>query len=167
MMTSWNGNISALLALCAGNSPVTGEFPSQRPVTWGFDVFFDLHLNKSLDKQSWSWWLETPSRSLWRHCNVWCQSVSLQSCCQQPRIRVPLLFMFLKQHNYKLSFAKKNNVSIQTVSSVMYLENVCISTYMTRFSFCCVDIDNIIHQKCASANWLSTHSHMRKKYPWL
>ena len=31
--------ISALLALCAGNSPVTGEFPSQRPVTRGFDVF--------------------------------------------------------------------------------------------------------------------------------
>ena len=30
----------ALLALCAGNSPVIGEFPSQRPVTRGFDVFF-------------------------------------------------------------------------------------------------------------------------------
>ena len=31
---------SALLALCAGNSPVTGEFYSQRPVTGSFDVFF-------------------------------------------------------------------------------------------------------------------------------
>ena len=38
--------LSALLTLCAGNSPVTGEFPSQRPVTWGFGVFFDLCLNK-------------------------------------------------------------------------------------------------------------------------
>ena len=28
---------SALLALCAGNSPVTGEFPPQRPVTWSLD----------------------------------------------------------------------------------------------------------------------------------
>ena len=37
---------SALLAICVGNSPVTGEFPSQRPVTRSFDVFFDLHLNK-------------------------------------------------------------------------------------------------------------------------
>ena len=36
---------SALLALCAGKSPVTGEFPSQRPVTQSFDVFFDLCLN--------------------------------------------------------------------------------------------------------------------------
>ena len=31
---------SALLAICAGNSPVTGEFPAQRPVTQSFDVFF-------------------------------------------------------------------------------------------------------------------------------
>ena len=39
---------SALLAICAGNSPVTGEFPAQRPVTRSFDVFFDLRLNKRL-----------------------------------------------------------------------------------------------------------------------
>ena len=37
---------SVLLALCVGNSPVTGEFPSQRLLTGNFDVFFDLHLNK-------------------------------------------------------------------------------------------------------------------------
>ena len=37
---------SALLTICAGNSPVTGEFPAQRPVTRSFDVFFDLHLIK-------------------------------------------------------------------------------------------------------------------------
>ena len=56
---------SALLALCAGNSPVTGEFPAQRPVTRSFNVFFDLRLNKRLSKQSWGWWFETPSRPLW------------------------------------------------------------------------------------------------------
>ena len=61
--------LSALLAICAGNSPVTGEFPAQRPVTRSFDVFFDLRLNKRLSKQSWSWCFETPSRSLWRHRN--------------------------------------------------------------------------------------------------
>ena len=43
---------SALLALCAGNSPVTGEFPVQRPVTRSFDE----RLNKRLSKQSWGWW---------------------------------------------------------------------------------------------------------------
>ena len=57
---------SALLTICAENSPVTGEFPPQKPVTLSFNVFFDLHLNK----QSWGSWLDTPSRSLWRHCNV-------------------------------------------------------------------------------------------------
>ena len=36
---------SALLVFCAGNSPVTSEFPAQRPVTRSFEVFFDLHLN--------------------------------------------------------------------------------------------------------------------------
>ena len=70
MMTSSNGNISTLLAICAGISPVTGEFPAQRPVTLSFDVFFDLRLNKWLSKHSWGWWFETPSRPLWRHCNV-------------------------------------------------------------------------------------------------
>ena len=61
---------SALLALCAGNAPVTGEFPSQRPVTRGFDIFLDLRLNKRLSKQSRRRWFEKPSRSLWRYCNV-------------------------------------------------------------------------------------------------
>ena len=61
---------SALLAICAGNSPVSGEFPAQRPVTRSFDVFFDLRLNKRLSKQWWGWWFETPSRPLWRHWNV-------------------------------------------------------------------------------------------------
>ena len=60
----------ALLAVCAGNSPVPGEFPAQRPVTRSFHVFFDLGPNKRLSKQSWDWWFETLPRSLWRHRNV-------------------------------------------------------------------------------------------------
>ena len=64
---------SALLALCAGNSPVTSEFPAQRPVTWSFDVFFDLRLNQQLSKQWSLWWFEMPPRSLWRHCNAFNQ----------------------------------------------------------------------------------------------
>ena len=60
---------SALLAICAGNSPVPGEFLTQRPVTRSFDVFFDLHPNKWLSKQWWGWWFETLSCPLWRHRN--------------------------------------------------------------------------------------------------
>ena len=42
----------ALLAICVGNSPVPGEFPSQRPVARSSDVFFDLRLDKRLSKQT-------------------------------------------------------------------------------------------------------------------
>ena len=71
MMTSSSGNIySALLTICAGNSPVIGEFPAQRPMTRSFDGFFDLRLNIRLRKQSLGLWFETPSRPLWRHRNV-------------------------------------------------------------------------------------------------
>ena len=41
---------SALLDFCVENSPVTGEFPSQRPVSQSFDAFFDLCLSKPLSK---------------------------------------------------------------------------------------------------------------------
>ena len=48
----WRHQSSALLAICAGNSPVVGEFPAQRPVTRSFDVFFDLRLHKRLSKNN-------------------------------------------------------------------------------------------------------------------
>ena len=60
---------SVLLAFSAGNSPVPGEFPSQRQVTHSFDISFDLRLNTRLYKQSWGWWFETPSSPLWRYRN--------------------------------------------------------------------------------------------------
>ena len=77
MMTSSNGNIFRIFRLCVGNSPVTGEFPSQRPVMWNFDVFFHLRLNKQLSKQSWGWWFEMLSCPLWRLCNA---NLKLQKC---------------------------------------------------------------------------------------
>ena len=72
MCTSWwrhqMETFSALLALWQGNPPVTGGFPSQRPVMRNFHVFFDLRLKKRLNKQSRHRWFETPSHPLWRHC---------------------------------------------------------------------------------------------------
>ena len=50
MMTSSNGNIFRVTGLLCG-WPVTGEFPSQWPVTRSFDVFFDLRLNQQSSKQ--------------------------------------------------------------------------------------------------------------------
>ena len=65
---------SALLIFCKGNPTVSGGFSSQRPVTWGFDVFFDLHRNKRLSKQSRRRWFETTIPSLWRHCDDHCNT---------------------------------------------------------------------------------------------
>ena len=70
MMTSSNGNIFRVTGPLCRNSSVTGEFPPQRPVTRSFDIFFNLCMKKLWSKQSWDWWFETPSRSLWRHCDV-------------------------------------------------------------------------------------------------
>ena len=74
-MTWWRHQMktfSALLAICAGNSPAPGEFLIQRPVTRSFDVYFDLCPNKRLSKQLWGWWFETQSRPLWHHRNeIW------------------------------------------------------------------------------------------------
>ena len=46
------------------NSPHKGQ--------WRGALVFSLicALNKRLSKQSWGWWFETPSRSLWRDCNA-------------------------------------------------------------------------------------------------
>ena len=52
-------------------SPVNSPHKSQ----WRGALMFSLiicALNKRLSKQSWVWWFETPSRSLWRHCNLIC-----------------------------------------------------------------------------------------------
>ena len=69
-MTSSNGNIFRVISPLCGEFTGPGEFPTQRPVTRSFDVFFELRLSKRLSKQPWGWWFETPSWSLWRHCNA-------------------------------------------------------------------------------------------------
>ena len=71
-MTWWRHHMetySALRALCEEKSSITDEFPSKRPVTWHFDVFCYLRLNKRLSKPSRCRWSGTPSCSLWRPLN--------------------------------------------------------------------------------------------------
>ena len=80
--------LSALLAICEGNSPVTGEFR----MTQSFDVFLDLRLNKRLSKPSRCRWFQTPLRSLWRHCNDGCLSSNTSirlSRCHWSNLNVP------------------------------------------------------------------------------
>ena len=56
-MTSSSGNIFRV------TGPLTNASDAE------FWIFFDLRLNKRLSKQPIGRWFETPSRSLWRHCN--------------------------------------------------------------------------------------------------
>ena len=70
MMTWSKGNKFRVTGPLWGNPTVIGGFSSQRPVTQRFDIFFDLHLNKRLGKQSGRQWFQTPSRLLWNQCNL-------------------------------------------------------------------------------------------------
>ena len=66
-----------------GESTGNRWIPLTKPVTRSFDIFCDLRLNKRLSKQSGLRCFETPSRSLWRHCNgkfVNSMSVKSNSC---------------------------------------------------------------------------------------
>ena len=78
MMTSSNGIIFRVTGPLCGEFTGPGEFPTQRPVTRSFDVFFDLRLNKRLSKQPWGLWFETPPWSLWRQCNAFFMSTGWQ-----------------------------------------------------------------------------------------
>ena len=77
---SW---FSAILAFCERNSPVTAGFPSQRPVTLGFDFFYNVCLNKRLSKQ-------------WRHPTAypWGQGIGrlcwVEKCTKQTCIILPV-----------------------------------------------------------------------------
>ena len=82
-VTWWHNQMetfATLQVLCAGSSPVTGGFPAQRPVTWSFDVFFDLRLNKLLSKQLWGWWFETLLCPSWSRSNESWVSAVLEAC---------------------------------------------------------------------------------------
>ena len=91
---------SALLVLYEGNSSVTDEVPSQRPMTRSIDVFFDLLPNKCLSKQSRRRLFETLSRSSRRHCNE-------------------LLFYAMKTN-----WTKRGNISLQLyILTLQFLQN--------------------------------------------
>ena len=144
MMTSSNGNIFRITGPLCGEFTGPGEFPTQRPVTRSFDVFFDLHLNKRLSKHSWGWWFETLSWSLWRHHNC-CQSISIISLIiwnSSIYSDVNRLCRLLG-HNYM--YWKLSNQ--QPWMSAMMTKQVMV------FYFLCVSKDNRGHFVYVSSQW--------------
>ena len=70
MMTSSNGNIFRVTGHLCGEISGHRWIPHTKASDGSLVVFFDLRLNKRLNKQSWGWCFETLSRPLWRHSNV-------------------------------------------------------------------------------------------------
>ena len=95
---------SALLALCAGNSPVTSEFPTQRPVTRSFDVFFDLRVKKRFSKQSWGWFFKIFLRWEILYCHK--QHPKAYTEFTQPYDKILIKY----NHWYRLSCKKRMNI---------------------------------------------------------
>ena len=74
MQTWWHHQMepfSMLLAIVQGIhwSPVNSLHKGQWCRALMFPLISSWIMNKQLSKQSWGWWFETPSCSLWHHCN--------------------------------------------------------------------------------------------------
>ena len=115
MMTSSNGNIFRVTGHLCGEFTGPGEFPTQRPVTRSFDIFFDRRLNERLSKQPRGWWLETLSCSLWRHRNGILSRVISHPCLttvgitgNEPSISLSSSFICLKFDTTKSKFLLKS-----------------------------------------------------------
>ena len=112
------------------------NFPTQRPVTRSFDVFFDLHLHKRLSKQSCGWWFEMPSRSLWSHC-INHATVSYEICSfYLPTAKAwssnPILPFQINQPNFFYN-------SQQIDANVMHDDNI----FMTNLYIRCMDFTEL------------------------
>ena len=107
---------SALLAICPGYSPVPGEFPTQRPMTRSFDVYFDLRPNKRLSKRSLGWWFETLSPPLWRH------RIEFDHLGRRNTIFESIDGWIMFVHQGSLNRTKQNRV--QTICEMLYVVNI-------------------------------------------
>ena len=132
---------SALLALCAGNSPVTSEFTSQRPVTRSFDVSLICALNKRLTEQSSGWWFVTPSFQLWRHCNAVSLALGQTTFCMHIA-SLPVKWTFLTS-------AKHNKARIASAPSRMCNTSALYCIYQSlvseKFSITLINLETFSH----------------------
>ena len=91
---------SVLLAICVGNSPVTGEFPAQRPVTRNFGIFFDMRLING--------WVNTgEAGDLWRH-----------------RAHCDVTAMFHQKHQYNQNKQNKTKPTVQIIYEIYYINEL-------------------------------------------
>ena len=142
---------SVLLAICAGNSPLSGEVPAQRPETRSFDIFFDLRLNKRLSKQTWGWWFETLSCPLWCQCNEvlrirthviqYTAGVSgLDNCSTYSRFYSTYSLKWIYHLHIFFSLAKANCFSLPVGD---HIDQPITTAFLTRQH--CIAQDHFVH----------------------
>ena len=119
--------------------------------------FFDLCLNKRLSKQSWGWWFETLSCTLWRHRNDWYHMNYLSVCISfTPQLNYILYFpsMFCFTFStHLLSFCALMTSLFLYISPQLYifdcgsyimcqeLKTFCYVSTQTRISMYCISTD--------------------------
>ena len=96
MMTSPNTDIFRVTGPLWGESNGHRWVPLKKASDAEVEVFFDLHTNKRLSKQSRRWWVETPSLSLWRHC--------MDSVLLVLFFKVPWVLMRSHRPSFKMAF---------------------------------------------------------------
>ena len=128
MMTSSNGSIFRVTGhLC-------GEFTGRRwiPSTKARDAelwcFRRSALNKRLSKPWYGWWFETPSCSLWRHCNVGCRSKWICKCIAKI---LPIHWKMFFYSDTVMQYSWGNNHVIKTLTA--YMNVTAWATSNTKF----------------------------------
>ena len=134
---------NSVSGLCDGNSPVTGEFPSQRPVTRSFDVFFYLCLNERLCKQSRRRWFEKPSRSLCPGFHLNCHPDEVRNTTKTTIQNLPPVFCKPLSGIYSITSATMSmltfvkftkdtewtGIVVVSNSSKLFLSNVALNSF--------------------------------------
>ena len=85
--------------------------------------FFDRGLNKRLSKQSWGGWLQTPSGSLWRHCNVAASNGS--------QFTTPMGYLLGSAYNYVNSAGLQCRYT--NIIKLKHLDNIIADIRNARF----------------------------------
>ena len=140
---------SVLLVLCAGNSLVTGEFHTQRPVKRNFDVFLGQCLNKQVSKQLWCWWFEISSRWLWRHCIVYIMNIynvlvglgfQLNMLITERRaaIMTTLPPSVAPEGCYIWQNLNINSIILEKFRNVLEIKRMSLSYWYNQDIFCCL-----------------------------
>ena len=106
------------------NSPVTGDFPHKGQ--WRGALMFSLIC---LSKQSRRWWFQTPSRSLWRHCNG---NLSLHGTHDE------LIAWLLRQNDDVASFWCNNDVHVTSCDHWAVSATHPVLTHWGRVTHICV-----------------------------